>query len=761
MKKPIILLLAALMTLLQCAENEFEYNNPLDDRGTNYRDGAVTAFTDSRDNKAYWKVTIGKQTWMAENLNFAAEGSKCYGNSNANCEKYGRLYTWDAANSACPSGWHLPSDDEWTTLVEYAGGSSAAGTKLKSSTGWNSFRGVPKGTDDYGFSALPGGHGESGGSFSWVGRNGYWWNATLAGGNGAWNREMDYSSKGVGYDIDNMTDLFSVRCVADSGTQTPTTYTVMFDANGGTVSPVSGETGENGTLASLPEPLKSGYTFAGWYTAATDGTQVTEGTVFGGNSTIYARWNTSSGGGGATFTDSRDGKTYKKVTIGTQVWMAENLNYDVPDNTSDVCYNNNESNCTQYGRLYNWSTAMGIDAKYNSTYWGEGDEKHQGVCPVGWHVPSDAEWTALTDFVGGALTAGTKLKSTSRWYNNGNGTDQYGFSALPSGDEYSGGHFFNTGHYGNWWSATEYNADYAWFRHMYYNYEYVGRSHDRKTYSFSVRCVADTGTQTPTTYTVRFDANGGTVSPTSDTTGADGKLASLPTPTRSDYIFEGWFTEATGGTKVEVSKVYSANTTVYAQWGEATFTDSRDSTIYKRVQIGNQVWMGENLNYDTSGSVCYGGSADSCEKYGRLYNWSTAMNGALSSSLRPSGVQGVCPVGWHIPSYAEWTELTKYVGGASTAGTKLKSSTDWASSSGVPVGTNEYGFSALPGGSGGSGFYSSSGFYSAGYYGRWWSATEGSANSAWRWYMGYDNEYVSGDDSVKTDLFSVRCVADQ
>ena len=91
----------------------------------------------------------------------------------------------------------------------------------------------------------------------------------------------------------------------------------------------------------------------------------------------------------------------------------------------------------------------------------------------------------------GSSTAGTKLKSTSGWYNNGNGTDQYGFSALPGGFGVSNGSFYNAGNYGRWWSATGYNAYYAWYRGIYYNLEYVYRNDYDKTYLFSVRCVQD------------------------------------------------------------------------------------------------------------------------------------------------------------------------------------------------------------------------------------------------------------------------------
>jgi uncharacterized protein (TIGR02145 family) len=175
-----------------------------------------SSFTDSRNGKSYKTVKFDNQTWMAENLDYAADGSKCYNNQDGNCQKYGRLYNWSTAKKACPSGWHLPSDEEWQTLVDFAGGDKVAGNVLKASNGWDDYEGESgNGIDAFGFSALPGGSGYSSGGFSSGGKGGLWWSATENDASTAWSRYMDYSYANV-YRNDNAeAAFFSVRCVQD------------------------------------------------------------------------------------------------------------------------------------------------------------------------------------------------------------------------------------------------------------------------------------------------------------------------------------------------------------------------------------------------------------------------------------------------------------------------------------------------------------------------------------------------------------------
>jgi len=168
------------------------------------------------EGKTYKTVKIGEQVWMAENLNYNASGSKCHGNSTANCDIYGRLYDWATAMEVCPSGWHLPNNADWDTLVSYVGGAATAGTKLKARNGWNE---SGNGTDDFGFAALPGGSRLfSDDEFYGLGEYGDWWSATSVDSTGdiAYYQEIRNNSPGASLNDDGAKNAFnSVRCLKD------------------------------------------------------------------------------------------------------------------------------------------------------------------------------------------------------------------------------------------------------------------------------------------------------------------------------------------------------------------------------------------------------------------------------------------------------------------------------------------------------------------------------------------------------------------
>ena len=182
--------------------------------------------------------------------------------------------------------------------------------------------------------------------------------------------------------------------------------------------------------------------------------------------------------------------TYHTVLIGTQCWFKENLNIGTRINGSQnqdplnqsiekYCFNDDTANCSLYGGLYQWDEMM-----KNTVTPGA-----QGICPAGWHIPSDEEWSVLTVFLGGDSVAGTKLKSATGWYNNGNGTNTSGFTGLPGGNRGNDGSFNNLTQLIYFWTSSEAGASEAWNRKLNYDSENVTKYNSFTTNGFSVRCL--------------------------------------------------------------------------------------------------------------------------------------------------------------------------------------------------------------------------------------------------------------------------------
>lgn len=269
---------------------------------------------------------------------------------------------------------------------------------------------------------------------------------------------------------------------------------LTFDVYFGTDNPPSLATANQSEFTYNPGTLTQNTQYYWKIVARDDQGNQTEGPVW--------TFTTTAGGDGDTFTDPRDGQTYNIVTIGSQTWFAENLKY-LPSvspssggSFTDPYYyvydyqgtNVSEAKATSeyqtYGVLYNWPAAI-------------------NACPSGWHLPSDEEWKTLEMHLGMSQSEaddtgwrgtdeGKKLKSTSGWSSNGNGTDEVGFSALPGGHRYIYGYFGNLlGNAGYWWSASESGSGAEWTRHLYYNNDEVVRYSYSKAFGFSVRCLKD------------------------------------------------------------------------------------------------------------------------------------------------------------------------------------------------------------------------------------------------------------------------------
>jgi uncharacterized protein (TIGR02145 family) len=246
-----------------------------------------------------------------------------------------------------------------------------------------------------------------------------------------------------------------------------------------------------GTSVTVTATPDSGYLFAGW-TGAPAGANISGDIItftINNEVTLNAYFKQNNFNPEITYgslTDPRNGQTYYTVKIGDQTWMAENLNFDAP---GSLCHRNEESNCYIYGRLYEWNTVM--DGSPSSSL---NPSRVQGICPDGWHIPSDAEWTTLDNHVAGDITTrGTRLKARGGWTNDSNGTDDFGFSALPGG---RGGRFggFDSG-YAYWWSTTGFGSSTTSTIYCRYisnsSNGRLFRSDISRDFKHSLRCVQD------------------------------------------------------------------------------------------------------------------------------------------------------------------------------------------------------------------------------------------------------------------------------
>ena len=444
-------------------------------------------------------------------------------------------------------------------------------------------------------------------------------------------------------------------------------------------------------------------------------------------------------------TDSRDGKVYKTLKIGNQVWMAENLNYEADGSR---CYNDSAEYCAKYGRLYPWGVAMDSMGKWSTNGKGCGMGSTcsptypvRGVCPSGWHLPTKAEWETLFTEVGGSSVAGNVLKDSSSWDYDADGTDDFGFSALPAGSHRYDVHYEGFGKGAYFLTSTEYSENSSYsvlldYRDEAHFYSYY------KFYENSVRCVMDDDGSVP-----------------------ESSSSSAVSSSSSSWV--PWTEADSGSTFVfDLSVPKEAYLNPDIQYG--TLVDSRDAQTYKTVQIGDLVWMAENLNYASEGSACFNDTASYCELFGRLYYWSTAMDSAGTWSDHGKGcgynktctptypVRGICPEGWHLPSAEEFNKLIDAVGGLDSASRKLMSPVGWYDHFMTAQfhADNSTGFSAIASG----GKTTESGFWGLGRGTGFFSSTEFNVYNARNMSL-YPSEPAVGT-TAKKGMESVRCVKD-
>jgi len=497
-----------------------------------------------------------------------------------------------------------------------------------------------------------------------------------------------------------------------------------------------------------------------------------------------------------------DNNNYPVLEIGSQIWMAQNLkttrysngdliattnpaNLDVSTETTPKyqwAYNGNEGRVATYGRLYS----------------GYAVNDSRNICPADWHVPTDEEWTVLTNFLGGEYYAGGKLKETgfSHWsMPNTSATNETGFTALPGGYRSDFGDYYSIGAYANWWSSSEIDSYDAWSRVILFDYSDVLKSSYWQVGGSSVRCLTTSKlpiltTSLPTSVIQTTATSGGVITSEGITPvtvrGICWSKNSNPTTSdnkTTDGEGPGVYTSSITGLDANSTyyvRAYATNSLGTSYGNEISFkTPSAGTTVtdlsgngYNTVTIGTQTWMAENLKttkYNDNSDIllvedaeawagfskpayCWYDNEEANNKatYGALYNWYTVNTGKL------------CPTGWHVPTDSEWKTLEMYLGMTqqqadatewreTDQGTQLKNISGWNSGEN---GTNTSGFSALPGGS----RYYYGMFADIGYSGSWWSSIENDSNNAWFRSLSNFFGYVNRYNSDKRNGFSVRCL---
>jgi len=514
--------------------------------------------------QTYNTVLIGEQCWLKENLNIGSrvDGADdqtddeeiekyCMDDLESNCDIYGGLYQWDeamdyntneGAQGICPDGWHIPSNNEFTTLSTYLGGENIAGGKMKTTGTTGAGTGLwfspnTGATNESGFTGLPGGRRRSDiSSFGNLHASAEFWSSSAYDDSRIWNRILFLDGENIFGTVSTKIDGKSIRCLkndqavldiikngvfqdenqdgfADAGETISYTFSVENIGNvtltNVTVTdplvPVSG----GPTTIDVDET--DGSTFTASYTitqADCDARQVVNTATADSDesdpdsdeeTTILPHAPSSSCP--EVLIDPRDSKAYLTIDIDGQCWMAENLNVGdridgVDDQTDDeeidkYCWDDQESNCDIYGGLYMWDEAM----DYSTI------EGAQGICPDNWHLPTDEEWTTLSNILGGEAVAGGKMKSTGNltdgtglWIHpNIGATNESGFSGLPGGvRDYSPESFSLLGEHAWFWSSSL-NDPYAVSALQLKNYVTNLEMHlDGPTfYGFSVRCILD------------------------------------------------------------------------------------------------------------------------------------------------------------------------------------------------------------------------------------------------------------------------------
>lgn len=405
-------------------------------------------------------------------------------------------------------------------------------------------------------------------------------------------------------------------------------------------------------------------------------------------------------------------ETGKFVKIGNQEWMTTNLNVPVDGSR---CYEDKKSNCDERGRLYTWSMAMRVHSKYDSEELGKIKLPYRGICPEGTHLPTREDWQTL-----------------ERYLDNHPEYTAYFTNQI-------GGFYWYEGYYKNgdyetlFWSASEYDVsgtsyrfEFAWLWAFRKN-KSIDNNNAHKTVAANVRCLKGDGT------VIEQSSSSATESSSSSDL-----ESSSSDPESSSSELESSSSEAESSSSESESSSSNA---------ESSSSNPVYDPDLETVKIGDQVWTTRNLDIDVDGARCYNDDPENCEKKGRLYTWSMAMQVESKYDSEELGeivlpYRGICPEGSHLPSHEEWSKLSEY----------LNQHPEY-----MDYFINQVG-----------GFYWYEGYYkNEDSETLFWSSTEydvsGTGYSfgyAWLWAF-RKNGTIDTDNSHKTTAASVRCIIDE
>ena len=396
-----------------------------------YNDGSVIPEINDKES---WKKNLQKKSAKAENKSDynKSDARTIYGYKNENKVKE-ILYNWNAVNtkSLCPIGWHIPSNDEWNILVDYLGGKEVAGGKLKMLSSLWKYPNFDT-INLVGFNGIPSGFIDENFSESYHEKEmEIWWSSTLHNEAYAYGKTIYNEDDEVLSYMYNKNSGFPVRCLKND---------------------------KDFIKIEMKNSVKNSV-------------------------------------------NDIEGNTYETIKIGNQEWFIENLKTSKYNDGSSIknvikdnkweklnsgawCYyNNDEKFNSDYGKLYNW---YAISSTING---------NKNVCPTGWHVPTDSEWSRLVEYLSGKDNAGGFMKEvgTTFWNTpNTNASNSSIFSGLPSGNRGDLGFCSNMSNYCYWWSSTEnISNDEAWYRSLGYNTGEIKLEQNSKKFGYSIRCIKD------------------------------------------------------------------------------------------------------------------------------------------------------------------------------------------------------------------------------------------------------------------------------